>query len=194
MPGERNTSARLFFALWPDLGMRKALADAAQSAIRQITDADARVRPVPMANLHLTLVFLGAVPRLRWPAVEEAALRGLRLIRNVGERSTQRVQVTLDDIEHWHGPQVLCATASEAPAAVVRIVDSLGAALMAEGFAPDLKRPYRAHATLARKVRHAAHLPRIAPQVWTFESVALVESTTRPEGSEYAVVASWPLV
>jgi 2'-5' RNA ligase len=72
-------------------------------------------------------------------------------------------------------------------------VDSLGTALKAAGFTPDLKLPYRVHATLARKVTHAVRLPQITPQVWTFDSFALVESKTRPEGPDYSVVTSWPL-
>jgi 2'-5' RNA ligase len=182
---EREQSARLFFALWPDPGMQRALADAAEPAIRQISDSDAGVRPVPAANFHLTLVFLGSVPRSRLQAVEDAAWSC--------ERSAQRVQLVLDGIEYWRRPQVLCATASETPAAAARLVDSLGAALTAGGFAPDLKLPYRAHVTLARKVRRAARVPPIAPRTWTFDSFALVESRTRPEGSDYTVVASYPL-
>jgi 2'-5' RNA ligase len=165
--------------------MQRALADAAEPAIRVVADSDPGVRPVPATNFHLTLVFLGSVPRARLQAVEKAASCCTRVV--------QSVQLVLDGIEHWRKPQVLCATASETPATAARLVDALAAALMAEGFTPDLKLPYRAHVTLARKVRRAARVPQIAPQVWTFHSFALVESKTRAEGSEYSVVASWLL-
>jgi RNA 2',3'-cyclic 3'-phosphodiesterase len=182
---EREQSARLFFALWPDSDMQRALADAAEPAVRHVADSDAGVRPVSATNFHLTLVFLGSVLRSRLQAVENAASCCTGLARSV--------QLVLDGIEHWRKPQVLCATASETPVAATRLVDALGSALTAEGFTPDLKLPFRAHVTLARKVKRAARLPQIAPQVWTFDSFALVESKTRPEGSEYSVVASWSL-
>lgn len=185
MPSEREQSARLFFALWPDAGMQRALADAAEPAIRLVADADRGVRPVPATNFHLTLVFLGSVPRSRQQAVENAA--------SSCTRAAESVQVVLGEVEHWRKPQVLCATANETPAAAARLVDALASALTADGFTPDLKLPYRAHVTLARKVKRSARVPPIAPQVWTFDSFALVESKTRPEGSDYSVVASWPL-
>jgi 2'-5' RNA ligase len=181
-------SARLFFALWPDPSMQRALADAASSTVQHALDSDAGVRPVPASNFHLTLVFLGSVPLGRLSAVELAAARC------VGAAGSDEVEVVLDAIEHWRKPQILCAVARATPVAASRLAESLEQSLTAEGFTPDLKLGFRAHATLARRVRHT--IPAAAemqPQTWRFRTFALVESKTRPAGSIYTVVSTYPL-
>ena len=61
---------RLFCALWPDAATRAALENA-RSALFPLSG-----RPVEAANLHVTLVFLGAVDAARLPAL--IALAGTR--------------------------------------------------------------------------------------------------------------------
>ena len=55
---------RLFFALWPDDGLRDQLRRVSEPAVRL-----AGGRPVPPANYHLTLAFLGGLPADRLDAV-----------------------------------------------------------------------------------------------------------------------------
>ena len=181
-------SARLFFALWPDPSMQRALAEAASSTVQRALDSQHGVRPVPASNFHLTLVFVGSVPVSRLSAVEEAAARC------VDAAGSQQVEVVLDAIEYWRKPQILCAMASTTPVAASRLAEALKQSLTADGFTPDLKQGFRAHATLARKVRHSVSVAEeMKPQTWRFRAFALVESRTRPEGSEYSVVGTYPL-
>ena len=58
---------RLFFALWPDAGLRADLARLGQDA------DEPRSRPLVPGNLHLTLAFLGNVAPARLEAVHAAA-------------------------------------------------------------------------------------------------------------------------
>lgn len=174
--------------------MQKALADAAESVVRSSEEAGAGVRRVPAQNFHLTLAFLGSVPQAHLAAIDELASRCARSA-SVSDGS---VEVVLDGVEHWRKPQILCVTGNATPVAATRLAESLKGALKAEPqLAPDfnpLEPEFRSHVTIARKVRRPIRPARIEPQVWSFGAFALVESRTRPQGSEYAVVATYPLL
>jgi 2'-5' RNA ligase len=182
------SARRLFFALWPDAAMREALFAATRDAVRSTQGG----RSVPVENLHLTLAFLGAVP--------EPALAGLRqLARDVSTRASTPggpaaapLDATLDTIDYWRRARLLCATAAREPPRAAAFALALIGALAAAGFRPDLK-PFRAHVTLARQVRDAPRTASMAPVVWTFDALALIESRTAAEGSSYSIVESWAL-
>jgi RNA 2',3'-cyclic 3'-phosphodiesterase len=183
-----TTSARLFFALWPDPHAQAALATAADSAIREGEQADAGVRRVPAENFHLTLAFLGSVPLSRLVELEETAGRCAVIPR----AQALPIEIVLNGIEYWRKPQILCATSSGAPESAVALAESLKQSLIAAGFTPDLK-PFRVHATVARKVRRITGELHIEPVRWTFDSIHLVESRTGPAGSTYSTLKKWVL-
>jgi 2'-5' RNA ligase len=172
----------MFFALWPDERMQADLAGAIASALRSGEPPDGRL--VPEAKFHLTLAFLGSVPQSQFEALLE-----------VGARSAQSqvggapIAITLDTLEHWRKPQVLVATSQSTPPAAVALAETLKRALVAESFSPDLK-PFRAHATVARKVRRLSGELHLSPVLWTFDSLHLVESRS---GSTYSTVKKWVL-
>jgi 2'-5' RNA ligase len=188
-----STTARLFFALWPDEAMQVALAAAVAASVRE---AGPGSRAVPAENFHLTLAFLGAVPLLRFEALCQVAAQFAQGF-DAGELP---LAVTLDIVEYWRKPQILCATASETPPVAITLAERLQATLTAQGFAPDLK-PFRVHVTLARKVRRVTpELQHIEPVRWSFRDLHLVESRTEPAGaagaahaSIYSTVEKWVL-
>jgi 2'-5' RNA ligase len=147
------------------------------------------VRSVPAKNFHLTLAFLGAVPRSRFEALSQVATQ---VAQAFGSRDDLPIEVTLDTVEHWRKPQILCATASETPPVAIALAEALTQALMAENFVPDLK-PFRAHATFARKVRRVTRELRIEPVRWSFRDFHLIESRTAHEASAYSTVEKWVL-
>lgn len=182
--------------------MQSALAGAVTAIVRE-----AGGRPVSPTQFHLTLAFLGSIPADRYGALTSIAARCTETFAEGGGP----VVVTLDRVEFWRKPQVLCATASLAPAAAVELADLLKRSLADGGFTPDLK-PFRAHATLARKVRDvtpclsgqqpgvdagaeggARELTRIEPVRWVFDEFHLVESQTLPEGASYSTREKWLL-
>ena len=171
---------RLFFALWPDAVMRGALADATLEALRSSGG-----RPVPVDNLHLTLVFLGEIPQRRLAELADAAHRARMWHRGVS------IEMRLERLEHWPRPQVLCALPEQPPAAAGRLAQALQEQLTASGFSPDIK-PFRPHVTVARKVTRASSLPMV-PVIWRFSSFALVESRTLESGPVYSVVENYSL-
>jgi RNA 2',3'-cyclic 3'-phosphodiesterase len=183
----RPPARRLFFALWPDEEQRAALAHATRKAARASGG-----RPVPPESLHATLAFFGSVAAERVP--ELRALAG-----SAGAHLAPPepwLALSFESIAHWPRAQVLCALAAEeAPGgeAVRALAHTLAVAGRAAGFTPDLK-PFRAHVTVARKVLRAPAAQTMRPVRWCFDSFALIESRTDPEGAVYSVVQSYPLV
>ena len=164
--------------------MQAALTVAAESAVREAEEAGSGVRRVPANNFHLTLAFLGAVPLSRFPLVEEVASQRARS----SGRPEAPIGIVLDGVEHWREPQVLVATSRETPVSGVEFAEMLKRSLVAQGFSPDLK-PFRVHATVARKVRRVTRELHIEPVRWSFDYLHLIESRS----GTYSVVRKWAL-
>jgi RNA 2',3'-cyclic 3'-phosphodiesterase len=174
----QEPTRRLFFALWPDAAMREAMVQATREAARASGG-----RPVPAANLHVTLAFLGSVPERRLPELAEIAR---------GAASGGGLDLAFDHLEYWRAAQLLCALPAEAPAPIAALARRLQDVLAASGFAPDLK-PFRPHVTVVRKVSRPGRIEQIHSVVWSFTELGLIESRTLPEGALYSVVESYPL-
>src|SRR5688572_4058180 len=155
-------SRRLFFALWPDDATREALAHATRKAVRASGG-----RPIPVENLHATLLFIGSVPVERVPELEAVA----------ASVPFEPFSLRFNTLDHWHKAKVLCATASETPAAALQLATSLMSNAAKAGFTPDVK-PFRAHVTVARKVVKPHALGAIGPVDWSVRGFALAESQT----------------
>ena len=166
---------RLFFALWPDGPARDALA----AAGRRVA-VEAGGRPVPAANLHLTLAFLGEVPDGRVEAALEVA----------GGVRGDAFDLALDRIGAFRRSGVAWAGPSAVPPELVRLQSDLEASLRAGGFALD-GRPFAPHLTLARKVTNPVADAAIEPVAWRVERYALVRSA-RGTGA-YEELAGWKL-
>jgi RNA 2',3'-cyclic 3'-phosphodiesterase len=170
----RMETRRLFFALWPQPAQQAALVQATLGAIEWLGGTR-----VPPENLHITLVFVGSVP-----GADIARLQSIAgaVAADVGSGD---VNVTLEALEYWKHPRVVCLTTGRsAVARASRIAELLRDRLTAAGFAPD-PRPWRPHVTLARKVTPAGSMGTVQPVEWTFREFALVESQTGPTGSIY---------
>jgi RNA 2',3'-cyclic 3'-phosphodiesterase len=185
---------RVFFALWPDDSLRSAFAEATHEVARSVGG-----RLVSGNNLHVTLLFLGSVAEDRLTELEALAAE----VAGTNVASTS--ELFFNRIEHWKRPRVLVATAS--PSAGVAVAGALAAKLLevslGAGFTPDLKTlglmgdslpaPFRPHVTLARKVLHPIPAVDIDPLRWGFTGFALVQSQRGRDGSEYSVMATFPL-
>lgn len=177
-PGEQaqRQQQRLFLALWPDNGVRDRL----EALIPQVLRAGDG-RAVRRENLHVTLLFLGPT---------EANTR------DCVERITSRLEgrafsLMLDRVEHRPKQGIVWAAAA-VPEPLAALVDGLRQALLECGLQTD-NREYRAHVTLARKVRRAANIGAIEPIAWHIDRFVLVESKTYPSGASYQIVRSWSL-
>ena len=137
---------RLFVALELPRQAREALA-----AFRDRAAADVW-RPVRDEALHLTLAFLGHRP------AEEVEVVGALLRENGGGAA---VPLVLGDalLLPPRRARVLCAEVGDVDGALSALQGRVSAALVAAGVYEAERRPFRAHATVAR-LRSGARAPR----------------------------------
>ncbi len=168
---------RFFFALWPDEAQRAVL-----TALTEPLPAGLGRRVAP-ANLHITLVFLGAVTSAVRGDLEAAAAR----------IAAPSFVLTLDHYGYWRKPQVLWAGGRVAPPELLGLIEQLQRVASACGLSVD-GRSYRPHLTLCRKVRHPPRrLPEFAPVTWPVAGFSLVESHSTSDGVRYEPRRAWPL-
>ncbi|WP_200178331.1 RNA 2',3'-cyclic phosphodiesterase [Ectothiorhodospira mobilis] len=175
-PSTGGRGRGVFFALWPDDALRREIL--ARTPERGVHGG----RPVPAANLHLTLVFVGRV--------DGTQLRCL-------ETSARRVVFTpfsfqLRALGMFPGPRVLWLGAAEPAQPLARLAGALAGVLATDcGHRPET-RPYRPHVTLARRLRHPVPPTPVAPVTWRVQRFCLVESVDTPAGPRYRPLAWYP--
>ncbi len=150
--------ARMFVALWPDDATRVALA-----RCRDAWSWPAGAPPQADDRLHLTLHFIGDVPRNRLPELGDA----LRL-------PFDTFALTLDAFGRWsHGVAVLLPTSP--PLALDELHGRLRDRIDALGFATESRR-LRPHVTLSRRAGDAPVPEPPPPVAWRIDRFALVET------------------
>jgi RNA 2',3'-cyclic 3'-phosphodiesterase len=162
---------RLFLALWPPGAVRERLL-----AERDAVDG----RRVAAQNLHITLLFLGAVDASRVPALRAALaqVRGTAFQVVLDRREVSRQRVA------WLGM-------SEVSAPLQSLHQQVSTACAALGFALE-RRGFRPHLTLARQVGRRPTQP-IEPIGWRCDRFALVRSVPEAAGPRYSTLAQWLL-
>jgi 2'-5' RNA ligase len=167
-------NARLFLALWPPPGVRARLA-AWRDAWRFAPGA----APTPDDRLHLTLHFIGAVPRARLADVADA----------LDVRATP-FALTFGRCEVWPGG-IAVLQPDAVPALLCALHADLRARLLGLGL-PVEDRPFKAHVTCARRAGGAVPpAPGSGALRWPVHGHALVESRLG-QGSGYVVLRRYP--
>ena len=166
---------RLFFALWPDDGVRAQLAHWS----RELYSACGG-RAIHPENLHVTLAFLGGVEDARVAQVERAA----------GEVAPRAARLVLDQPGYWKHNRIAWAGASIVPGELDVLVAELRSALARSQIGFDSK-GYISHVTLLREAREPKAMPALEPIEWRLDGFALVQSVTLPRGSRYEIRKSW---
>lgn len=174
MCAKRVKPRRLFLALWPG--------ETERAMINSLVQLVPGGRPVCPANLHMTLVFLGATTAERL-ACYEAALENIKF---------PTLWLPLDRFGYWPRSRILWLGTNQTPNMLARLVDDLHRRLKACGFTPE-QRPFHAHITLARKFPGVVSLPLIKePLNWQVNCLSLVESVNQDKGVYYKVLQHWP--
>lgn len=171
MPPSPDT-ARLFIALWPSTEVRAAL-----RAWRDSCAWPKSASPARTEQLHVTLHFLGSVPRVRLP----------ELAQGIGVPFAP-FELGFGHPELWHGGIAVLAP-DMVPAPLLALHGALGAALERLGL-PQEARPYRPHVTLARRAGPALAPLQGPPIRWHIDRYALMESKAGG-GTDYGIVQSF---
>lgn len=168
---------RLFFAVWPEEESREYVQ-------REIARWRRHVRAnwVRPENLHLTLCFLGSVPRTRLDA-----LCALNVV------VPDPFEICFDALRFHRRRRMTWLAASRPNRELSGLVGGLEERLDELGQAHD-RRPFRAHVTLARKVWGDFN-PDDPPEPirWWVRSFDLVASDLDRTGAHYRCLRRWPL-
>lgn len=181
-PPEKQTKganiARVFFALWPDALVQQAL-----YALAMEYQPLCAARAMGEETLHMTLLFLGGIERVRLPQLMEAA----------GKISAPPFGFALEQLLFWpHNRIAYAASATEVPA-LHQLVTALQQAVVAAGF-PVGNLAFKPHITLLRHVEQALESQTITtPVMWQVDSFVLVESVMTAQGTGYQILQKWPL-
>lgn len=174
-----NGSARVFFALWPGPGTLSTLVHESKRL-----HALYGGRPTCPATMHLTLVFIGAVPRSRLIELLDLA-RGF---------SAEPFDIDFDQAGCWRHNKVAWVAPTRVPEKLGALVSRLELALTEHGIDFD-RRDYRPHVTLARKADcHAVPPAEVTCAIsWPAREFLLVESRLCETRADYAVLGRFPL-
>jgi 2'-5' RNA ligase len=186
-PSPRSASSagpihlRLFVALELPAAVRSALA-----AFRDAAADPAVWRPIAAEALHLTLAFLG-----RRPADDVAVIE--RVLREAAGPAP-RLAVAGAVLLPPRRARVLCAALDDPDGTLGELQARVSDGLAAAGVYVPEKRPFRAHATVAR-LRPRERAPRTvsaAPEPLEFlgEAITLFESRPHPHGARYEALIS----
>lgn len=129
---------------------------------------------IPRENYHITLAFLGHVSNEAYRLLSER-------IKNL---TMPRVELTLDQLEYWSKPKILCLTASHVPTELQQLVAKLWEILEPLGYRNQYA-AYSPHITLCRKAPHLTQ-PNIQDSfTLSFEHFSLFESRSTAIGVRY---------
>ena len=168
--------SRLFFALGCPPTLRKTISHWRTSLSLRIG------RPVPVANFHLTLLFLGSVDQAQVAEICTAAFK----VTVPGKPMT----VVLDRLEIWRKSNALVLTPGDTPLELMRLSYALEQAMLSFRF-EQTRAAFQPHLTLMRDYR--ASVPEADEQPGFFlraDRFALYES----HKGQYRVIAEWPFV
>ncbi|MDP2256165.1 MAG: RNA 2',3'-cyclic phosphodiesterase [Polaromonas sp.] len=169
---DHGETARLFIALWPGAAFASAL-----HAQCGVCTTGPRARVVTPQRVHLTLHFLGNLPRQQVPALVSA----LRV-------PFQPFELSFNHCEQWpHGLRV--AVPDTIAPQLTQLHEALGEALQGLELPVD-ERPFQPHLTLARRTTAPLPAPNGPPLRWPVNGYVLVESQATPSGA-YRVVQAY---
>ena len=166
--------ARLFFALSPGSSTRSRLAQI-QSALHL------QARPVPVSNLHITLVFLGTVHSNRIALLHDIA----------AGMAFPNCELVLDLAGRFEKARIAWLGCTQVPRALSEFQLALEQQLQAAGFRTQ-SRVWTPHVTLYRNLRMTFETISFDALKWRPEGFCLMESRHAQSGLIYQPIGRWP--
>lgn len=176
-PALNSGTQRLFFALWPDAGVRREMATVAGRMHRVLQGRRTRDD-----GIHLTLAFIGNVD------ADRCAL----LLAPPATLFTAPFVLTLDQWGCWPRNGVGWLAPSHVPQGLHSLAANLASWLRRSGFGLET-RVFVPHVTLVRKAVCAPLPDAMVPISWPVDELALIRSELGAGGSRYRVLRAWPL-
>ena len=144
-------------------------------------------KPVPPANLHITLAFIGDIKRTALEHIADAAESYFAM--NVIGGGT----LVLDTVGYWSKPGIFWIGPSQWPQTLNRLSQKLGHLSCAAGGKRN-NRPFQPHVTLHRRCRNPPAAPLYEPNVsLSYAHCTLFESHQGKKGVSYHALERWPL-
>jgi 2'-5' RNA ligase len=169
---------RAFFGLSPDVNTKLAI-ELWRSKAFPYFDT-----PVPAANFHVTLAFLGLISPKQIDALCEA-------VNQISEIPT--FDVSFNQVGYWSKPKALWLGCKETQNEHLQLAKSLSQIANSIGLQLP-KQDYIAHLTLARKCSVNPPAPLIEPTfTWRNAEFHLYESVSGKKGVSYHIRHTWPL-
>lgn len=167
---------RLFFALWPDEGVRDEIADRLANFVLS------NGRQVPQYNWHMTLHFIG----------NTTFGAKICLDRQARKVRAKPFELNIDQTGFFKKPRVFWLGFSEVPEGLFDLQGNLGEEISDCDYQPET-RPYSPHITVTRRVYEKPLLLPIAPIKWQVDEFVLIESVSAAEGVRYRVIERYNL-
>lgn len=172
--------ARVFFALWPDAGTAQCLHTLAESQQQRFGG-----RVMQRDTLHMTLAFVGGVPRARIPELLEV---GAAVAPRAFDVS---LDVSLDVLGEWARKHIVWAGPQHTPEPLAELAAELHQQLGESAFGLEA-RPFVPHVTLLRNAACETQRSPLEPAVpWRATGFVLVESKLLASGARYDVLGRW---
>jgi len=179
-----RSALRLFVAVYPPEHVADRLAEFIEGLDLP------KHRPVPRPQIHLTLQFIGDVPKSELDDVCESVERSASGLAAFD--LTPRALITLPK----RGRPRLIAAETDSPPALLEMQRRL-----AQRFARNARaRPgdrFTPHMTLCRFERAAPHVPRVSMEIavdaFRVDRVQLMRSVLKPTGAEHAEIGAFSL-
>jgi 2'-5' RNA ligase len=177
MKADRDCGMRTFFALTP--GAETALPIESW----RMLNWPLLQRPIPAANFHLTLAFLGDISASQLEYLAQRA-RGT---------DAGAITLALDTLGYWSKPQILWLGPASCPQALLDLAGKLRKSAASCGLKMD-RRAYRPHLSLARRVSPEPTAALTPPRFnCHFNCFGLYESSQGSGGVRYREIEAWPL-
>lgn len=172
---------RVFFAIEPDPETIMRIADWRD---RQFSHAG---RPVPAANLHLTLAFAG---ELAAPSIADLCLATTRWLEGGGPAGAT---LDLDQTGYWPNPGLYWLGPSQWPSSLDTLVTKLRHLVVSAGGRRERKH-FQPHITLFRNSHSAPPMPAGKPGfALPYSHFGLFASQQGRDGVSYSLLEEWPL-
>lgn len=177
----RREVQRLFFALWPQAGLRRRIVAATTRLEADHRTGGRRLRP---EHFHLTLRFLASFAPVPESLVDAA-------IAAAGDVRVPAFELSLDRAGTFGGKRVRWLGPSCAPPGLGALWQALGLALDGRNVPCETgpESAWTPHVTILRGLRRALPASAIPPLSWTADGFVLIRSQSSDPG--YEVLQHW---